>query len=115
MAAETTAEKLSELLSVILSSDQAVLFTGYDQNCDIWVEAVVYQLDKNRQWAKVNASDYQASGETVDEAVDNLYRQLTKADDDSPLVLGGELVSVEKCPACGYCDCICDVIDEHEL
>lgn len=36
-------------------------------------------------------------------------------DDDSPLVLGYEQVSVEKCPACGKVDCICEIIEEHEL
>lgn len=35
--------------------------------------------------------------------------------EETPLVLGDEQVSVEKCPACGYCNCICEIIDEHEL
>ena len=41
--------------------------------------------------------------------------RLHKWYEESPLVLGDEQVSVEKCPACGYCNCICEIVEEHEL
>lgn len=49
--------------------------------------------------------------------VEETEEEEDEADEESPLVLGDELIAIaiEKCPACGYCNCICEIIEEHEL